>query len=447
MTLITLCLAPLLAHVLAGTPKPVLLSHRPPPWQDLVCRFNPTTILWRYFVIAERRLRAKSWTNSDMAASNAVFWTNAGWDGSEEMMKQSRGYALRLPKFHRVKLISGSLAATLVVFLQGVMALKTLVGGFSNSGNSTPLSATINFSTIFFPLSVLGLLRLVPALWLSEDHLYYFNDSVPRKLSHAVADSQSGKFEESVPELRLNQTMSLLNYSSTSVDEQFYPANSWRAIMFRIFFLIPVCGLLGICIGYIATTVGSPDLLLTTTALMLVITYTYFLAGTFTLFLYYFFALKTSTTIIPCLTSAWYRIYTLGLAAIVLLLITFAALETRKTPCGIYTTLPNIPELLICPDALAVLSNASQGAYGISFLAPLEAAGTLNSTANALHEGPMRTVVMAFNGWCIGSLTTPFFAASPINGTFNDDRVVAGIEVSPIVPGLNSSQYLSLNYG
>ena len=73
---ITLCLAPLVAHVAGGVVSPTLLpSSTPPPrWSARLPHFNPISIVWRYYIIGDRRLRARSWDQADMAASNAVFW-------------------------------------------------------------------------------------------------------------------------------------------------------------------------------------------------------------------------------------------------------------------------------------------------------------------------------------------------------------------------------------
>ena len=59
----TICLAPLIAHVVGGVVSPTLLPNNTPP-PSLSARlphFNPISITWRYYIIADRRLRARSW--------------------------------------------------------------------------------------------------------------------------------------------------------------------------------------------------------------------------------------------------------------------------------------------------------------------------------------------------------------------------------------------------
>lgn len=55
---------PLATHIVFGLPEPVILRskeeehHSPPSWSDRLTHFNPVSILWRYYSIADRRFRA-----------------------------------------------------------------------------------------------------------------------------------------------------------------------------------------------------------------------------------------------------------------------------------------------------------------------------------------------------------------------------------------------------
>ena len=77
--LFTLCFAPLAMHVITGAPEPSVLEGKDPTWMDKLPLFNPISIMWRYHAIADRRLRANTWTNRDMAATNAAFWKDQKW--------------------------------------------------------------------------------------------------------------------------------------------------------------------------------------------------------------------------------------------------------------------------------------------------------------------------------------------------------------------------------
>jgi hypothetical protein len=79
---LTLCFAPFAAHILNGVPTTVTTKHSSPSWTSRINFYNPTRILWRYVMIADRRIRCKNWTAEDMAASNAAFLVGADSSGS-----------------------------------------------------------------------------------------------------------------------------------------------------------------------------------------------------------------------------------------------------------------------------------------------------------------------------------------------------------------------------
>ncbi|KAH6704371.1 hypothetical protein BKA61DRAFT_618493 [Leptodontidium sp. MPI-SDFR-AT-0119] len=209
--LFTLCLAPLVAHVFGGAPKPVYLLLKPPLWHERLWQYNPTSILWRYF------------------------------DGSLQMLERSRVYCLRQPTHHRVRLFSGSTLTTLIITIQGVMAIKTLIDGVGGS-----YAYTINISSIFYPLAVFGLLRIFAAMWLTDDYLYYGNIDSLRTSTTYASDIASSKDEPALIEVRAQTTMSLLDSNMSFASDRFHRTNSWRGILFRIIYLVPVCCLLAI---------------------------------------------------------------------------------------------------------------------------------------------------------------------------------------------------------
>ena len=51
--LLTLCLAPLIAHIVAGAPRIVYLRNQRPQWHDYLVHYNPTSIGWRHFAIVD----------------------------------------------------------------------------------------------------------------------------------------------------------------------------------------------------------------------------------------------------------------------------------------------------------------------------------------------------------------------------------------------------------
>jgi hypothetical protein len=173
LEIITLCFAPLIAHVAGGVP-PATLFGRPsqhPSWLARLPHFNPISIVWRYMAIADRRVRAKSWDRSDMAAANAVFWVGreGRWDGSEKMMTRSRKWITMKPELAHTPLWSASTIITLVTTFQGFWAtfliISTLVPG-PHHGFSQGLPY------IFLPLSCIGVMRVVGSAWMSGEYGY-----------------------------------------------------------------------------------------------------------------------------------------------------------------------------------------------------------------------------------------------------------------------------------
>ena len=178
ISLITLCFAPLLAHIYVGVPRFAILSGNRPKWHDRITHLNPTSIFWRYYAITNRRVRSKAWSAADMAAANTAFWVRGKWDGSEGMVLKSKPFCTQIPEHNRISLLSESAAKTFVVTLQGAQGIWDLSAVFRHQD----FSATIALPTIFSPLAIYGLLRLMAAFWLSDDTGYInVGDLDPRR--------------------------------------------------------------------------------------------------------------------------------------------------------------------------------------------------------------------------------------------------------------------------
>ncbi|RYP69382.1 hypothetical protein DL771_006139 [Monosporascus sp. 5C6A] len=333
ITLFTLCLAPLVAHIVAGVPQPSFLCSHSPKWHDRLCHYNPTSIIWRYAMITDRRIRAKSWGREDIAASNALFWTCRGWDGSEAMVTAGLPYCTRLPDNARVAIFSQEMIKTIIITLQGIQALIPIISGLSTSRASDSFVQWMAVDTIFFPLSILGLFRLCCAAWLTEDFLYS-NSQVVRLGSIPASSAQDNRTSfENVPHESLppsaNQT-------------RFRPTAFWASIVFRAVYLLPILAMSTTCILYLgpwtAKDITSPTSNgLTTTSFLLALSYLLFVSTTAIVCAYYF-ARGHTTTVIPCISSLWYKAYTVVVIGLGIVLIVISCMETRKTPCGIYTS-------------------------------------------------------------------------------------------------------------
>ena len=167
VNLVTLCLAPLLTHLAFGCPEPVLLCARGPNWLARLTQYNPITIIWRWYAIVYRRVRARSWDRADMAASNALFWVNGRWDGSEEAMVASRAWATKLPEKAHVHWASLSVLITIAMALQSAGTIDYLL--HLNSSWEAPSPA---LPYIFYSIAVLSILRIPASPWLSSEYGY-----------------------------------------------------------------------------------------------------------------------------------------------------------------------------------------------------------------------------------------------------------------------------------
>jgi hypothetical protein len=344
--LITLCLTPLIAHIIAGVPSPTILQPKQPGWHDRIGLFNPTSIMWRYFAILDRRVRAKSWSALAMAASNAVFWTRQGWDGSEDMIWKSSANCLRQPSKTHIDIISGTAAKTLVIGLQGFSAIYAFLLGIIRP-KSYKYADLVSISYVFVPLTIFGLFRLPIAFWLSDDYSFAnFNSlngkstkmetlSSKRPAAHARSISTESPLEAetSTP-------------SGEGEGETFYPTNSWRGFLVRTIFMGILVLLWGITLFYMTPLNGR---IYTTTTLFINVFYFMWLSTAITIMGTYFWQGNSATTIIPCVSTTWYKMYTVFLLLLIIGIMVVAGFETRKTPCGKYTTYPVSHDGKLCP--------------------------------------------------------------------------------------------------
>lgn len=374
ISLWTLSLAPLIAHIIAGVPQRVYLVQARPNLLERLIHWNPTSILWRYFAILDRRIRAKSWDKATLATSNALFWTEHGWDGAENMLNGRRPSLTRIPKETHVKLLSASFAQTIVVALQGVQALYQLIAihQFADSFLSI-------LPIIFLPLALIGLFRLPAAYWLTEEYTFAdVSDNVSqqqhcperssRPLSLSLASLYAGDptsstatelrpfatkrqepqsaawtapegqdqifegfdriAEHSIMLGRLQTLLKPINDPST----QFYPTSSWRGILVRVLFLMPTFGMAALALIYLSTT-GDRNSSFSATGICMTITYVFYTLVTAALFTANIIRGASRTTVLPGIGSIWYKIYTCILFFMAAAMFILASMEQVQPPC------------------------------------------------------------------------------------------------------------------
>ncbi|KAL9564960.1 hypothetical protein ACKAV7_011412 [Fusarium commune] len=332
ITLLTLCLAPLIAHVLIGAPSPTYLSLSRPPWHERICHYNPTSILWRYGAITDRRIRAKNWDRFDLAASNALFWTDQGWDGSEEMIAYSRPRCVQLPDGDRVTLLSRDAIKTLIITVQGMQAIILLLGSqIDPSAPSFTLLMAVDI--IFFPIALFGLLRLCSCLWLTDEFSFASMEDIPAGSPQPIGCSTTS-FE-------------LLAANPATIEPQrFHNSGFWGSRTFRCTYVLVLLALLGLALSFM---VPRGDTFYTMTTFVVIIFYLGVIGMTALITAWYMGIKGAKSTVLPCISSTWYKFYTGVLLGFGIAVIVIACIETRKTPCGKFTSGPGIQaDLLAC---------------------------------------------------------------------------------------------------
>ncbi|KAE8444615.1 hypothetical protein EG329_014446 [Mollisiaceae sp. DMI_Dod_QoI] len=370
LSIFTLCLTPLIAHLIGGVPTATYLCESRPHWHDRITHYNPTSIVWRYFAIADRRLRTKLWTSSDLAATGALFWTARGWDGGEDMVQRSRTHKIPGSNHTHVNILSSSAFKTTVVTLQGIQAIYMLVG----SGEFGTFENYLALNRIFFPLAIFGLLRLPAALWLSDEIVYRSNDPASEISKHPLRP----------PIFNLAHTESEpLDLSDEAIFKRYHAPHSWRGILIRALWMIIIAGLVAVAVLQIYP--HPSDLNFTLTSFSVVLFYLLFL--TITLVIITTYNLRGSTsTIIPCINQGWYKQYTFILFLWMLVMTIIAALGTRKMRCGYWTSWPSEYDDMLCPYSVPVSATPANDTFS----------GLLGKTRNGT------LVVGMFDGWCQG---------------------------------------------
>jgi hypothetical protein len=156
----------------------------------------------------------------------------------------------------------------------------------------------------------------------------------------------------------------------------------------------------------------------------MVLFYAFFLACSVILYGVYFLRGRSTNSIIPCHNTVWYKIYTGMVMAFMAVLVILACLETRKTPCGVYTTYPRDLSIdyYMCPDTNPLIANQPIGLFGLVEYRSINANGTASSNStDATDENSVKAVVVPFTGLCYGVTpqhADPETVLVPLNDTF-----------------------------
>ncbi|KAF2998056.1 hypothetical protein E8E14_005712 [Neopestalotiopsis sp. 37M] len=377
----TLCLSPLIAHIVSGAPRPSHLACSRPKWHDRLCLLNPISIVWRYAAITERYIQTRDWQPEDIAVANAVFWTPQGWNGDKVMRWRAIPYMSYKPQQNRVEYLSVEMLKTIILFLQGVQAVTAIVGCYTSTGDLTSFDT---ISGLFLPLGIAGLLRVFAAPWLTDD----FNFGI----SSADADRPlpSPNERQTTPLLLEDNGFEYEKYENYLISKTFV-SRRWRCAMLRLLFMIPVVGSWGLSFIYLTPWIGSYGVkgIYTATAFVFGLYYMFLTLPMLLIIGYYFCKGPLETTIIPCISRSWYKVYSVALALFTIVLIVITAVETRKTVCGKYTS--------------HAIGSQHPCATGNTRL--IEFGSTPDQGFGMIETVSGQTVVTNFTGSCIGILT------------------------------------------
>jgi hypothetical protein len=328
VTLVTLCLAPLVAHLLAGVPRVIYLHNTMPRWHDTMVLYNPTTIIWRYFATTERSICSSNSSLTEIAAINVIYWTNQGWQGSEAEIKQGKALCVQRAPHAQDRILSPGTLKTMIVAVQGATAAGALLPGLLTQ----PIDA---LGTVFFPLAFIGLLRLPAAYWLTDHfivmHLFDVNDNIPlqREMSSTSQD------------LLLRTQSPVLRQRSDGVNDADErpvifqrPHNLGLAV--RVFYITFMLFALGICIFQIIyPMIHAQHIPLTMCAMSWL--YMFLLIGGTFIMVRQAFGQTSQPISVPCANLKWYKTYTVVLLVMALATTIIAALETHRDWKGDYT--------------------------------------------------------------------------------------------------------------
>jgi hypothetical protein len=235
---------------------------------------------------------------------------------------------------------------------------------------------------IFFPIALIGLLRLFCCFWLTDDFSY--PSSTDNFLCPCRQPDSSGQSFE--------------RFSEDDESRPFLPTTYWGSILFRFVYGLSILGLLALTICY-AISGGN----YTATTFTVLLFYLVFLAATTIIFFIFFICKHDTTTIIPCISDTWYQIYTGCIISFAVVAIVIACLETRKSPCGKFTSgYGPDADVRAClgsvADAIPVSEGFDEPFYG---LAAYEFTKKNNGSFAKVDD---KQQVANFTGMCLGKL-------------------------------------------
>ena len=186
-------------------------------------------------------------------------------------------------------------------------------------------------------VAFLGLLRLCAAFWLTSDFSY---TSTAEDIKHSSSLMLVWNWAVSLDSLQLLHIDQLAAVASPlQGTDAWFRSTSLLSKVFRTIFIAFFSGgcIIGVLLSFVSIPGRIPSPLSTTSLLGL---FTTLYSGVLAVLLYTYHSTRHGcrSTMIPRINSPWYKAVC-GLYFILLaILLILSAIETRRTPCGTYTT-------------------------------------------------------------------------------------------------------------
>lgn len=313
------------------------------------------------------------------------------------VIERAAAYCAHLPEHPHAELISSTMMKTVIAVAQGVGAIYPLVNLLAHTG--TYVGGYVNLlgiDTVFTPVAIFGLLRLFAARWLTEDYVYTQRSDIQMKTLPSAPDNETSSTEHLISSRPASPMNLIARYRPTS----YWPSRVFRTVYALILLLF--WGINALYIIPLNPAANTHGRYLTATMFTTATLYFYLLTTTFLLFLYYFARGRSTTTIIPCISSPLYRLYSYCFFLGCLALIAIASIETNQYPGGGYTSV-NWGNLTACDSLLFPV-----GLQGSILTA---VTGIVNPDYPIVHE-PLFTsnisntsyTTWGFTGYCSGHI-------------------------------------------
>ncbi|KAF2851798.1 hypothetical protein T440DRAFT_467573 [Plenodomus tracheiphilus IPT5] len=243
-------------------------------------------------------------------------------------------HCVRSPDSTHARILSIAMVKIIIATLQGISPLCSVIGSLTNTLDSANFKGVASVDTIFFPLAILGLLRLCAAPWLTDDYQFSQQATQDKDLVSSTPLGHKG-LDHINREMDLmigpNNCDPFLLMQRTTTSRFKSPQSSWPSRMFRTSYLLVFGGIWTMSfLNMIPISFAGIVLSYTSTSFLTCLFYLFFLTVSIATFAVYFVRSQTTSTVLPCISSWWYRAYTLIVFTFMLTLVIVASTETNR---------------------------------------------------------------------------------------------------------------------